>query len=426
MAFAELQVDWRNGNTAETGTPAVGDLFRQEYENIYEKINALHAAIFSSFGQKLGCISELNGAEPPRIGIGVVDIGGTPFQVTAPVAGTFRESAWGRPFKEHNQWYVGIWNGSTYRCYIVPGGTLNLEARIMAITNPTGSTIRYLFSDSVDLSAVRPGHLCLAKGTAADQNEGVFKITAVQNTSGTYDGLNGVKYVEADYASVVMPQTRVQRGTLNFFLNQDGATGTSNETNPPHLAMYRNPTRNGFYDAYMQGDGSWRAMHVFYVNSSGAIQWIHDTGVGLEWRNCEGWAIGQPQIWPVHFAPPGAIALEGTEVDRGLYPRLFAAIGTGYGAGDGSATFNLPDLRGEFIRGWDKGRGVDPGRVFGSSQASANREHEHRYGSYGPGPSNYLTGDGRWWSGPTTGTTASSGGSESRPRNVAMLYCCRY
>jgi phage-related tail fiber protein len=50
---------------------------------------------------------------------------------------------------------------------------------------------------------------------------------------------------------------------------------------------------------------------------------------------------------------------------------LFAAIGVEFGFGDGVNTFNLPDLRGEFIRGWDKGRGVDAGRTFGSWQKSS-------------------------------------------------------
>lgn len=43
------------------------------------------------------------------------------------------------------------------------------------------------------------------------------------------------------------------------------------------------------------------------------------------------------------------------------------------GAGDGRSTFNLPDLHGEFIRGWDDGRGIDRGRALGSAQGDAIR-----------------------------------------------------
>ena len=50
--------------------------------------------------------------------------------------------------------------------------------------------------------------------------------------------------------------------------------------------------------------------------------------------------------------PAGWLPCEGQEVSRRIYDNLFYAIGTTFGAGDGSTTFNLPDLRGEFIRGW--------------------------------------------------------------------------
>lgn len=69
-------------------------------------------------------------------------------------------------------------------------------------------------------------------------------------------------------------------------------------------------------------------------------------------------------------APSGWLKANGAAVSRTAYADLFAAIGTTYGSGDGFNTFNLPDLRGEFIRGFDDARGVDSGRAMGSSQAS--------------------------------------------------------
>jgi len=67
----------------------------------------------------------------------------------------------------------------------------------------------------------------------------------------------------------------------------------------------------------------------------------------------------------------------GTAISRTTYAALFAIIGTTHGAGDGSSTFNVPDLRGEFVRGWDDGRGVDSGRNFGTSQSDENKQHNH-------------------------------------------------
>ncbi|MDT0499717.1 MULTISPECIES: phage tail protein [unclassified Halomonas] len=82
-----------------------------------------------------------------------------------------------------------------------------------------------------------------------------------------------------------------------------------------------------------------------------------------------------------HFArstaPTGWLKANGAAVSRSVYSELFAAIGTSYGEGDGFTTFNLPDLRGEFLRGWDDGRGIDGGRALGSSQTDDNKSHDH-------------------------------------------------
>jgi microcystin-dependent protein len=82
-----------------------------------------------------------------------------------------------------------------------------------------------------------------------------------------------------------------------------------------------------------------------------------------------------------HFAggtvPSGWLECNGQAVGRATYPDLFAAIGTTYGVGDGSTTFNVPDLRAAFLRGLDNGRGVDPGRANGSTQVSSFKSHTH-------------------------------------------------
>ena len=83
-------------------------------------------------------------------------------------------------------------------------------------------------------------------------------------------------------------------------------------------------------------------------------------------------------------APAGWLKANGATLSRTAYAVLFAVIGTTYGAGDGRSTFNLPDLRGEFLRGWDDGRGVDTGRALGSAQADTVRQHYHGIGFISP------------------------------------------
>ncbi|MGP9788950.1 phage tail protein [Roseinatronobacter sp. NSM] len=66
--------------------------------------------------------------------------------------------------------------------------------------------------------------------------------------------------------------------------------------------------------------------------------------------------------------PNGWLVCDGSQQSRSEHADLFAAIGTTFGPGNGTTTFNLPDFRGEFRRGWDAGRGVDAGRGFGTKQ----------------------------------------------------------
>lgn len=137
--------------------------------------------------------------------------------------------------------------------------------------------------------------------------------------------------------------------------------------------------------------------------------------------------VGAVMSFARYTVPSGWLACDGSAVSRATYASLWWAIGTTYGAGDGSTTFNLPDLRGEFVRGWDFGRGVDSGRIFGTFQGDDFRSHTHQI--WGDSRSNF-DGGGRV---PTVGNvgleawvqTEASGGVETRPRNIALLYCIK-
>ena len=144
-------------------------------------------------------------------------------------------------------------------------------------------------------------------------------------------------------------------------------------------------------------------------------------------RNALPFLVGQVIFTAGVVAPAGSLKCDGSEVSRTTYQALFAAIGTTFGAGNGSTTFNLPDLRGEFVRGWDDARGVDSGRTFGSTQADELKSHTHAvYGLYGSewsGRNGYNYGIGRIDSGWQTDKIQATGGTETRPRNIALLAC---
>ena len=120
--------------------------------------------------------------------------------------------------------------------------------------------------------------------------------------------------------------------------------------------------------------------------------------------------------------PSGYLVCDGSQVSRTTYADLYAVIGTTYGPGDGSTTFNLPDLRGEFIRGFDANRGADAGRVFGSFQADDFASHSHTGTSGDAGSDPARIGGGNRSVDSGIYTTSSTGGDETRPRNVAMSY----
>lgn len=130
-------------------------------------------------------------------------------------------------------------------------------------------------------------------------------------------------------------------------------------------------------------------------------------------------------------APTGWLKANGAAVSRTAYADLFAAIGTRFGAGDGVNTFNLPEMRGEFIRGLDDGRGVDTGRTLGTAQADMLASHSHQLANYKPVNANIVKPieGGAELSTVGLGTavsTNSTGGAETRPRNVALLYCIKF
>jgi len=142
--------------------------------------------------------------------------------------------------------------------------------------------------------------------------------------------------------------------------------------------------------------------------------------------------------------PSGFLECNGAALSRTTYKELYDIIGTTYGAGDGSSTFNLPDLRGEFIRGWDNGRGVDTGRNIGTSQSDTIRNITGTFTDIRVRLNGITTTSGAFTSTNGVYSADSSNGSaitknynfdasnvvptsnENRPRNISMMYCIKY
>jgi len=117
-----------------------------------------------------------------------------------------------------------------------------------------------------------------------------------------------------------------------------------------------------------------------------------DGSGNLSFQIVAGVPSGSVFCMAVASVPSSYLECNGAAVSRTTYAALFAVIGTAYGAGNGSSTFNIPDLRGEFIRGFDNGRGVDSGRNIASSQSAQNASHNHSISLSGTTSTKSLTG----------------------------------
>jgi microcystin-dependent protein len=149
-----------------------------------------------------------------------------------------------------------------------------------------------------------------------------------------------------------------------------------------------------------------------------------------------GCPIGTIIAHAANTPPTRWLECNGSAVSRTTYSALFTVIGTTFGTGDGTTTFNLPDLRGEFIRGWDNSRGIDSSRTFASFQNHQFQDHRHSYAKAIPnivsGTTNIASGSsgGITTESLATGNTLYSNtgnyGTETRPRNIALMYCIKY
>ncbi len=242
-------------------------------------------------------------------------------------------------------------------------------------------------------------------GTLADTNFGLLPAAGGTMTGNlTLNAQSDLRLADSD--------------SSNWVALQAPATVTSNVT-------WTLPATDGTADQVLQ------------TNGTGTLGWIERSTLP-----------GTVQFFAGSSAPTGWLKANGAAISRTTYASLFATIGTTFGAGDGSTTFTLPDLRGEFLRAWDDSRGIDSARTFGSFQGGAFANHNH--GVTDPGhvhALNYFTplygGDNDRGTlssefsvdnsiapgtqGAATGISINNaGGTETRPRNIALLAIIKF
>ena len=156
--------------------------------------------------------------------------------------------------------------------------------------------------------------------------------------------------------------------------------------------------------------------------------------------------VGMVAAFAMSTAPTGWFACDGTAKSRTDYSELFAAIGTTWGVGDGSTTFNLPDLQGAFLRGTGTGSINSRNKVgpsVGSFQEDQFQGHGHNIRADESGTGSTIidsiggdnsgvqaitelqpSGDAGYFEADSNGTPRH--GSDTRPYNAGILYCIRW
>ena len=293
--------------------------------------------------------------------------------------------------------------------YSSTGNNLNITA---------GDTLCHTFTSTYSTASVP---IRVPDGTAAapsitntgDENTGIF-FGAADEVSITTGGTERAQFDSNGLSVLGQKAVRYYDSDSSHYVELKAASTVSANVS---LTL---PTSDGDANQLLQTDGS------------GNLSWT-SSGSGVLVPT------GSVFCMATSTVPSGYLECNGNAVSRTTYSDLFSAIGTTWGAGNGSSTFNLPDLRGEFVRGWDNTRGVDDGRSFASSQSEMIGPHNHditdpghthqvetNRSTLGGGgdrnPGQDACGNEASGSATTGITINNNSGTENRPRNIAMMY----
>jgi len=307
----------------------------------------------------------------------------------------------------------------------------------------TNAEVLKLIAANVPIPPTAPVQSVAGKKGAVVITKADVGLANVSNTSDMSKPISTAQNAKfnAEYLRTQMPQGLRRKSTYlgtdyNFSLWRDGLEDG-------HYDVYLSVAQNGLPRGYWYIDvqrhyndipsNNWRTIRAIGFGAGNKANEIYQSTCALgTWTPFEKIAkhsAGEIFAFAGAAIPSGSIICNGAAISRSTYAALFAVIGTTFGAGNNTTTFNLPDLRGEFIRGLDAGRGIDVGRVLGSWQPDVIKSHTHTVNGFAltmPGNQIPWYNWGNRAMANNSPTTTATGGTETRPRNVAMNYCIKY
>ncbi len=314
------------------------------------------------------------------------------------------------------------------------GLTTHVSGTLPIANGGTGETSRQAAMDAL-AGAVTSGQYLRGNGTDVVMSaiQAADVPTLNQNTTGNAGTVTNGVYTTSN---VLIP-----KGTVSGDAGCDSTTG---------VGLYQ-VAMSGYSDLLVQMGGVGGSTPSIQIRANyGDTFWIRASrdsetqwdGVGSRSLQIITSNIYNPVqtgtiIWfAANSVPSGYLAANGASLSTSTYSSLFSVIGYTYGGSGGA--FNVPDLRGYFVRGMDNGRGVDSGRGFGTNQTDAFQGHRHSFRQYpanGGGAGNTplaQTNSANLNNGVvadpitngTNGTPRTA--SETRPINIALLACIKF
>ena len=241
-------------------------------------------------------------------------------------------------------------SGSLVKQGVVTSALTNNVFDFVSVAKITTSPI--LNRVSIGASSTSPLVLAFSKGY--DANGPINYYGVVTSNQQVDSGANTSGLLFAEYNETT--------GAVTFGLDTDTTSV---------VVSYNTPSSTGYWyslkdEKLYKWNGTTWVVQVRVIiasvswNGSGSRTYFLPIGKGIKDVYGRGHVpAGTVNAFAGASAPDGYLLCNGGTISRSIYSDLFASIGTTYGAGDGSTTFALPDLRGEFLRGLDSGRGVD-------------------------------------------------------------------